>query len=191
MAQHPIALIDFDFLAENVARHLTAAALSPLPPPSRFAGNGLYALYYCGEFADYAPVASPDCTTPIYVGKAIKARGRGEDVYGRLQEHAESTRHADNLRLEDFRCRYLVVEPVWVVLGEHLLLMRYHPLWNDVVKGFGIHDPGRAGRGTQRRSRWDTLHPGRRFAEGRPPNNKTEEQIRALIAAHFRQYPPG
>ena len=41
-----------------------------------------------------------------------------------------------------------------------MLIIRFKPLWNVFIQGFGINAPG-AGREKQRRSMWDTLHPGR------------------------------
>jgi hypothetical protein len=56
-------------LGESVVRALLEQPCVPLPPPE-FVGTGIYALYYAGEFAAYAPISSADCGTPIYVGKA-------------------------------------------------------------------------------------------------------------------------
>jgi len=75
-------------------------------------------------------------------------------LFQRLREHARSIeqveRHAEktgqpNLRLSDFRCRYLVADDIWVPLGEALLIGHYQPIWNQVLQGFGNHDPGPAG----------------------------------------------
>ena len=102
-------------------------------------------------------------------------------LHRRLQEHAESIDAASNLNLPDFRCRWLVLDPVWVGLTEQVLLAQYQPLWNVVVDGFGNHDPG-AGRRNQRRSRWDTLHPGRAWASVLRDRGETAADINAAIA---------
>jgi hypothetical protein len=84
-------------------------------------------------------------------------------LYNRLVQHAKSIQQAENLRLEDFRCRYLVVVPVWIELAERFLIEHYRPAWNTVIDGFGNHAPG-AGRKDMKRPRWDILHPGRGWA---------------------------
>ncbi|MEJ7653975.1 MAG: Eco29kI family restriction endonuclease [Chloroflexia bacterium] len=84
----------------------------------------------------------------------------GAVLHNRLRQHASSIQQVQNLDLTDFTCRYLVVDDIWIPLGERLLIERYHPVWNLVIDGFGNHPPG-AGRRNQRRSSWDVLHPGR------------------------------
>ena len=107
---------------------------------------------------------------PIYVGKALPKgsrkggiqfdAGAERSIYSRLRQHARSIDRADNLMLGEFRCRFLVVAPVWIRLAENLIISEYEPVWNAVVDGFGSHDPGK-GRYDQEKSRWDWLHPGR------------------------------
>lgn len=77
-------------------------------------------------------------------------------LYRRLREHGESIERASNLELADFFCRYLVVDDLWIPLGEALLIETFSPLWNRVLDGFGNHDPGK-GRYNQQRSLWDTV----------------------------------
>lgn len=38
------------------------------------------------------------------------------------------------------------------------------PVWNQIIDGFGNHDPGK-GRYQQRRSVWDIIHPGREWSK--------------------------
>lgn len=111
---------------------------------------------------------------PIYVGKAIpkggrkgglgKDAGQGAALRDRLRQHAASVAEASNLELGDFWIRHLVVDDVWIPLGENMLIERFKPLWNRAIDGFGNKDPGKR-RATQYRSPWDVLHPGRVFAE--------------------------
>jgi hypothetical protein len=96
-------------------------------------------------------------------------------------EHAQSIQQVENLQLPDFSCRYLVVDDIWIPLGESLLIGRFEPVWNQVIDGFGNHDPG-AGRYNQARSPWDVLHPGRRWADKCMGKSKTEEQILKELA---------
>jgi hypothetical protein len=65
-------------------------------------------------------------------------------------------------------------------LGESLLIEQFQPLWNVLIEGFGIHKPGK--NRPQQTSKWDTLHPGRKLAEGLPPNPLTGTQLTRMIS---------
>jgi hypothetical protein len=185
-------------LARSVERALLAEPLSSLPPGEPFPGAGLYALYYLGGFPAYAPIAPPDSETgqlPIYVGRAIPRGARAgvggllatttEPVlYQRLCQHAVSLNHAQNLLLQDFRCRFLVVDDIWVPLAEALMIQRYQPVWNQVLQGFGNHDPG-AGRRVGARPDWDEVHPGRPWAAMQAPARRAADDSLARIATHL------
>jgi hypothetical protein len=140
-------------------------------------------------------VASDEKAIPIYVGKAVPAGSRkggyglGADpadvLHRRLSEHASSIEEAKNLELGDFQCRYLLVDDIWIPLGESLLIETFRPVWNLLVDGFGHHDQGKTRRG-QKKSAWDTLHPGRQWAEKvEQPNDKSAEQIAKDAAAYL------
>ena len=103
----------------------------------------------------------------------------------RLKEHADSIRAVENLTIEDFHCRYLVVEDIWIPLGESLLIARFAPPWNKLAAGFGNHDPG-GGRYNQVRSRWDVMHPGRSWAFKCKERPETAEQISTEVAEYLR-----
>ncbi|MDR0452068.1 MAG: Eco29kI family restriction endonuclease, partial [Treponema sp.] len=158
--------------------------LKEVPP---FNGAGVYAIYYKGDFPLYAKITEKnkkDFVQPIYAGKAIPEGGRkgglgldmpvGEYLYKRLREHRKSIEAAENLDIGDFYCRFLVVDDIWIPLGESLLIERTKPLWNIVVDGFGNHDPG-SGRYNQQISPWDTVHPGRSWAK-KLQKGKPEEE---------------
>lgn len=118
----------------------------------------------------------------------------GYKLYERLRQHANSVKAAKNIDEAMFRCRYLVVDDIWIPLAERLLIGHYRPLWNGVVDGFGIHAPGgkpggTTSRGGQQKSPWDTLHPGRSFAEKRP-DRMSKREIVAHIKAHLNEHPP-
>ena len=104
-------------------------------------------------------------------------------LHKRLGEHSDSIRAVDNLNLQDFRCRWLVLDLVWIGLTEQVLIATYRPTWNSVVDGFGNHDPG-AGRRNQKRSLWDTLHPGRRWAEKLRESQFNADEIMNSVADH-------
>ncbi len=181
--EQPYNPLDKRRLGESVAKALLERGVVPLRPIAPFDGAGIYTIYYHGDFKGYADVA--DQKKPIYVGKADPPgarRGRvgldepaGQVLYRRLQEHADSIRQV-NLRLEDFGCRYLVVDDIWIPLAESVLIRMYQPLWNQVIAGFGNHDPG-SGRKDQERSAWDTIHPGRPWAFKLPPNSNADALI--------------
>ena len=196
-------------LGKSVERALLSQELGPLPPRTGFRGAGLYALYYTGDFEPYRPIAPPVHEAgeiPIYVGRAVPrgARAGGDGLrptttepalFNRLREHERSIRMVEkyarqmqhaNIRLSDFQCRFLVVDDIWVALGEAVLIGHYQPLWNGFVQGFGIHAPG-SGRDKQARSDWDTLHPGRPFAERRPRGQRSPAEIAMEVTMRLGQ----
>ena len=173
----PFNPLDKTSLGSSVADALLARPAQPLGELGRFHGAGVYAIYYCGKFKPYAALTAintaDEVRMPIYVGKAVPAGARkggvldakpGRVLFNRLVEHAESIMATDNLDATDFHCRFLVVDDIWIPLGESLLIARFSPIWNSLIDGFGNHDPG-GGRYSGIRPRWDVLHPGRRWAE--------------------------
>ena len=181
--------LDYDNLARSVVHALLDATATGLPPGDAFSGSGVYALYYNGGLPFYASVASDGLTTPIYVGKAVpsgarkgrtirKAEGTTE-LYRRLKQHAESIEQAHNLDVREFRCRFLVVQDVWITLAERFLIDHFRPVWNTVIDGFGNHNPGR-GRSSMRRPRWDVVHPGRPWAAALTAEETLEEIVAFL-----------
>lgn len=189
-------------------RHLAASVVSKLLnqqpqelPPERFVGAGIYLIYYTGDFEAYLPIAAANRNglfrQPIYVGKAVPAGARkggqgldtphGNALSKRLSEHAESIGQTKNLRLADFRCRWLVVDEVFIPLGESLLISHYRPLWNLVVEGFGNHAPG-GGRGKGKKPTWDVIHPGRDWA-AELDAAVNESEVVAMVRKHFAAVP--
>lgn len=172
-------------LAEQVARVLLEQPRQRLASLEPFEGAGVYVIYYSGPFPPYSDVVRREQPI-IYVGKAVPAGGRkgrvgldepaGQALFARLMEHAESIRQAENLDIDHFECRYLVVDDIWIPLAESLLIQIYGPIWIQEISGFGNHDPG-SGRHQQQRSAWDTLHPGRPWAARLQPNRKEAELI--------------
>ena len=177
-------------LGDSVTRALLCRPVVPLRMEKSFKGAGIYVIYYTGDFPPYEPIARANrqdrFRRPIYVGKAVPAGARkggfrldalpGSVLFSRLQEHAESVGQAKNLDVGDFFCRYLVVDDIWIPLGEALLIETFSPVWNKVIDGFGNHDPGK-GRKDQRRSPWDVLHPGRPWAMKLPPLEKSATEL--------------
>lgn len=159
-------------------------------------GAGLYALYYQGPLDVYAALRGLD--VPIYVGKAEAGNSSYGDpsdeskpkLYNRIRKHASSIREVavsgGNLAVDHFEVRYLLLDDVWIVLGERALLRAYAPvLWNTVMPGFGANEPGSDRNNA--RSIWDTIHPGRPRAGSicnrRFTRAEMEDRIRRGIAA--------
>lgn len=88
----------------------------------------------------------------------------------------ESVKAAQNLDIDDFYCRFLVVDDIWIPLAESMLIERFKPVWNRVLDGFGNHDPGK-GRYQGMMPQWDCLHPGRAWAERLQPCSLTAERV--------------
>lgn len=82
-------------------------------------------------------------------------------LYDRLVKHSKSIALTRNLRIEDFFCRYMLVDEIWVPLGEARLVEMFRPLWNVLIEGFGSNPEG-GGRKDTARPVWDILHPGRK-----------------------------
>ena len=153
------------------------------------AGPGIYCLLYDGALEEYRRISGT--ATPIYAGKAIppgSRRGGEGDVTApalqrRIREHQRSIEQASNLDVKDFKYRYLAIVPTWINLAERFIIQHYQPVWNACLDGFGDHDPG-SGRYSGERSWWDTLHPGRSWAQ-RLQQIKTVEDARSRLVDFF------
>src|SRR3977135_1324911 len=141
----------------------------------------------------------PTCTQPIYVGKAVPEGRRtaravttvGGKLLGRLREHTKSIQSATNLKLEDFQCRFMILtedEADLIELVEARLIRSYKPLWNSGISGFGIHAPG-SGRGAQKQSEWDILHPGRYYAGQLTGKSTSVEEVLQKVEQFLSQLP--
>ena len=166
-------------LAKSIETELLGRPGMALSEVDAITGAGVYVIYYSGPFQSYRPIASANAdglnSKPIYVGKAIPKGGRkgglnrdvsasGKALADRLRQHASSIAEASNLELADFSVRHLVLDDIWIPLGENILIESFKPVWNVALDGFGNKDPGRR-RATQYKSPWDVVHPGRQFAE--------------------------
>jgi hypothetical protein len=199
----PYNPLDKKNLGASVAEALLGRKPRALTTLASFHGAGLYAIYYHGEYSIYNRLAQrnsrDDPVAPIYVGKAIPEGARKGGVgsegsntralYKRLSEHADSIRSTATLKIDDFTCRFLVVDDIWIPLGESLLIAKFTPLWNSLIDGFGNHDPGK-GRYNGMRPRWDVLHPGRAWAEKCQPRLESAKQVADEILAYLEQTQP-
>jgi hypothetical protein len=152
-----------------------------LPPTAKFHGTGVYAIYYIGKSKLYTDISKKnrlEFSLPIYVGKAVprgwrQSRNESDiekkthELNGRLREHAKSIIQSNNLEVEDFHCRFMILEgsaSSLISTVEAALIRFYVPFWNSQLDGFGNHDPGK-GRYNQAKSEWDIIHPGRGWAD--------------------------
>ena len=192
--------LDKENLGKSVSDALQRRDVEPLPPSTPFEGAGAYAIYYTGKSPTYRRLSSlnrrENCVWPIYVGKADPqgsrkgTRGRtarGSPLFKRLGEHAKTIEQVRSLNLDDFCCRYLLVDEIWLALTESMLIDQYSPLWNTFLEGFGNHDPG-AGRRVQKRSPWDTVHPGSPWARLQPPGTQSAPQLRAQLENSLERF---
>jgi len=172
--------------------------VSLFPPTERFEGGGVYALYYHGDCKLYETIWTTIVERelqPIYVGKAVPPGWRTARVnvtskaslYNRIREHSKNIAQVNNLSMEDFKCRYMILDGNESgIIGpvEANLIRKYEPLWNSIIDGFGNHTPGQ-GRFNQAKSGWDVLHPGRTWATkclGKAPDYDTlVEKIAAYV----------
>jgi hypothetical protein len=163
---------------------------------SPFYGSGVYAIYYHGKAEKaYKPLS---CTeTPIYVGKADPKNPQAETVeeqgqalYSRLKEHSKSMTKA-NLSLSDFYFRAAPIQTGMQAAVEDFMIRLFRPLWNKEVKicfGIGKHGDSAKTR-ANRRSPWDTMHPGREWAEDTTSDQMQRHEIEVKIAEHFKKHP--
>jgi hypothetical protein len=181
-----------------VALTLVAQTKHPLARIPEFYGAGVYAIYYRGDFAPYAPLKGRD--HPIYVGKADPdnqaakdAISQGTKLSARLNEHARSIKKAGTtLDINDFECRFLIVQTGFQKSAEDYLINFFKPIWNSETKicfGLGKHGDSSETR-VNKRSPWDTMHPGREWADATTENQKSPETIIEQIGAHLAMNRP-
>jgi len=191
MDAHEYNPLDYANLTKSCVEELMRRGPFELPLTERFAGAGVYALFYRGDFSPYSGVRSDDATLPIYVGKAVppgarkgaKTRRPHSSLLDRIAQHVKSINATSSLRVEDFTCRFLVVTPLWITMAERFLLEHYRPIWNVVLDGFGNHHPG-SGRYEGEITWWDTLHPGRRWA-AKLQQNRTAADAEKRLHDYF------
>jgi Eco29kI restriction endonuclease len=180
-----------------VALAMVAQDRHPLSDIPKFYGSGVYAIYYKGNFPAYQTIS--DTETPIYVGQASpslrNARTpieQGAKISGRLNEHRKNIGKAKGtLYLVDFEFRSLVVQSGWETAAEDYLIHFFQPIWNsqtNILYGLGKHGDSATTR-ANKRSPWDTLHPGRAWAADSTEDAKSIGQIEAELINHFARHP--
>jgi Eco29kI restriction endonuclease len=189
-------------LARSIEGEILNQDCAPLSAADHVVGSGVYVIYYRGAFPAYSALSAANqemCRVPIYVGKAIPKGGRkggisaismatGNALASRLRKHAATVRSTSNLDIADFLFRYLVLDDIWIPLGENILIETFKPVWNVVVEGFGINDPGK-GRAAQKRSAWDVIHPGRDYAARLTGGGPDVDAVLGRIDDHYAGRP--
>ena len=187
-------------LGGSVEMALLSRPLTELNALSPFWGSGIYAIYFTGNKSDPVYGRLSGSSSPIYVGRSvprgarkglieIEEARRSRALCGRLYHHWDSINQAQNLKAEEFSCRWLVADMLFVPMAEQLVIQNYRPVWNGPIDGFGNNDPG-AGRYDQQRSRWDTLHPGRYWASRLTDPPYTSAELRLQVMTWLEGYPP-
>ncbi len=182
--------LSYENLGLSIVDALERQPIEQLKSVHKFKGAGIYALYYTGNFDLYAPVAEANRKQPgswaLYIGKADAENSRkglavspeevGYKLYNRIKNHRRSIEQVANLDIADFTVRLLVLTPTWVPLAEQIAIRTHSPLWNTHIDGLGNHDPG-SGRSGSQRSKWDTIHPGRPWADKLHNNSIPPEDL--------------
>lgn len=203
MREIPYNPLDKINLARSVEQELLSRTPIALAQTDQISGAGIYVIYYTGDFPAYAVLKKANSAKtfemPIYIGKAIPKGGRkgglsssassaGRALADRLRAHAVSIQQTENLQISDFYVRHLIVDDIWIPLGENILIEKFKPVWNIAIDGFGNKDPGNR-RKTQFMSPWDVLHPGRSFAQKLAKSPATLDLLFQRIEDHFAGRP--
>lgn len=162
-----------------------------------FYGSGVYAIYYTGNFEPaYEKLRGTE--TPIYVGKADpkdpyaeSTFTQGMALHSRLREHLKSLNSAA-LNPAAFEYRYATIQSGLQASVEEYLIRLFSPIWNKEVKicfGIGKHGDSAKTRGNKR-SPWDTMHPGREWAKHTIEDQNSRYIVEQKIAAHLKAIPP-
>lgn len=164
---------------------------------NQFYGSGVYAIYYTGSFEPaYEKLRNTE--TPIYVGKADpkdpyaeSTFTQGMALHARLREHLKSLNSAA-LNPSAFEYRYATIQSGLQASVEEYLIRLFSPIWNKEVKicfGIGKHGDSAKTRGNKR-SPWDTMHPGRAWAKDTVEDQNSRYIVEEKIASHLREKPP-
>lgn len=179
----------FSFINQD-KRHLDQLIGAP------FYGAGVYAIYYEGKSNKaYTPLSKTE--TPIYVGKANPKNAYAETVedqgmalYSRLKEHAKNI-DKTTLDLSDFSYRAAAIQSGMQAAVEEFMIRLFQPIWNKEMKicyGIGKHGDSAKTR-ANKRSPWDTMHPGRKWATDTKADQMKTKEITDKISEHFKLHP--
>ncbi len=200
-SEHVYKNEEFAEIVKDAVRFFNGTPVHPLPPPARFRGTGVYALYYTGRtgiYSKYGVLNRTAYSHPIYVGKAVpkgwrQARvvddpdAQSSELRSRLAEHSQSVDKVSGINLTDFMCRFVILEGTasdMIGTIEAALIKLHKPLWNTSMDGFGNHTPGN-GRFQQAKSDWDVIHVGRTWADKCTGVAKSPEAVLNSVTRHL------
>lgn len=191
-------------LNDGIEQQLKNTEATPLKDYETAIGSGLYVIYYTGQHkpvAAYEPIARRNrrgkFAEPIYVGVAKPSghshqlRGinplAGHSIQNSLRTHAKSILAVNEhmtLDINDFYFKAIPIDLLNAEVAKMVLIDKYAPIWNTVVKGFANHNVGSTRLG-QRRSRWDILHMGRAWGAMQVWNEEGTEEILQDLTQHY------
>lgn len=200
-SEHVYKNDEFAEIVKDAVRFFNGTPVHQLPPPARFRGTGVYALYYTGRtgiYSEYGVLNRTSYAHPIYVGKAVpkgwrQARvvddpdAQSSELRSRLTEHSKNIQKVTGIELPDFMCRFVILEGAasdMIGTIEAALIKLHKPLWNTSMDGFGNHTPGE-GRFKQAKSDWDVMHVGRTWADKCTGVPSSPEHVLENVARHL------
>lgn len=134
----------------------------------------------------------------VYVGKtdpdnpyAETSEAQGMALCKRLREHSKNIGKTQ-LSLADFQYRAAPIQSGMQAAVEGFLIAFFKPIWNKEIGicfGLGKHGD-KAGTRQNKRSPWDTMHPGRKWALATKEDQFPRKEIEEGIREHFSRHPP-
>lgn len=171
----------------NIVQQMQRCRPFPLAGMRPFDGAGCYMLFYNGPEELYRRIR---VTSTIYAGCA-ELGNKERPLYERLLKHRNSI-GSTTLGLVHFHYRFLKVTPEFIRYAENVLIRFHTPVWNGniCIGGFGSNGQG-GGRNKQLVSEWDTLHPGRPYAnELRVRTPEEVAEVRRKLETFLRTLTP-
>ena len=161
----------FEYLVDQASKEdriaLDGAEINSAP--------GIYMLYYQGSNDLYADCIEHLAVTPIYIGTA-------HNLKKRLNEHVDSI-DATGLGKCNFQCQVIVFSDIHRKAFEQAAIVRYQPLWNKLLVGFGAKEPG-IKRTESSVSYWDIAHPGRNRGV-HAEHSVDVDYLKKMVRRHF------
>lgn len=83
---------------------------------------GVYLIYYVGENSLYRDLVSPSNELPIYIGTSEN------NILSRLRDQRSKIARAQDLELEDFSIRFIIIN-FYRLSAKEALMKYFNPLW--------------------------------------------------------------
>lgn len=136
--KHVYRCDEFSELLKDAVRFFHGTPVCKFPPEERFAGAGVYAIYYIGKTGLYAKfgqeINREEYRLPIYVGKAEPTGWRHGGLDEQLATIKTMIAGIRGLMLKDFRLR-IVDESSCMIYGDvyAFIMRKYRPIWNQLM----------------------------------------------------------